>query len=162
TLELDNNMTRSIENSNGTLTTDAYLNYRETGERDFTIGSNDKYNCFGSSLSAVSGEEINNQNSLMTDVFGMERALRNDFDKISSDNAIFGKTIISFGKGLLNHTAVYYGKSNNGTIYVYTKNGMQMKPEIMSLNNLIQKANSPVLPKDERYGQVEGFYKYRN
>jgi len=123
-LNLNNNMTRSMDNSNGTLTTDDYLNYLETGYSDFTIGSNDKYNCFGCSLSATQGEEINNQNSLMTDPLAMERILNNNYQKVDPKNAVFGKTIISMGSGgVLSHSAVYYGSSKDGTIYVYTKNG---------------------------------------
>lgn len=38
--------------------------------------------------------------------------------------------------GTATHGAVFYGKSNDGTIYVYTKNGWEDAPRIMKLRHL--------------------------
>ena len=47
------------------------------------------------------------------------------------------------------HGAVYYGKSKNGTVYVYTKNGWHAKPEVMPLSTLQEK-----IPN---YGSIQGY-----
>ncbi len=44
--------------------------------------------------------------------------------------------------------AVYYGQSQDGTIYVYTKNGWHAKPEVMRLLDLQSK-----IPQ---YGTIQG------
>ncbi len=46
------------------------------------------------------------------------------------------------------HGAVFYGKSSDGTPYVYTKNGWKFKPEVMKLSTLQTKIPS--------YGTVQG------
>ena len=50
--------------------------------------------------------------------------------------------------GSTSHAAVYYGKSNDGTIYVFTKNGYNSrKPMVVPLKSLLG---------PEGYGKVTG------
>lgn len=49
---------------------------------------------------------------------------------------------------MVQHGDVFYGKSRDGTIYVYTKNGWEAKPEVMKLEDLQSKI--PI------YGKVKG------
>ena len=65
-------------------------------------------------------------------------------------NAQFGKTVLRFADAGNNtqHGAVFYGKSQNGTTYVYTKNGWYLKPQVMKLSDLQIKIPS--------YGTVQG------
>lgn len=65
----------------------------------------------------------------------------------------FGQTVIRFAdvnkqNGEAQHGAVFYGKSQDGTTYVYTKNGWSIKPEVMKLLTLLSK-----IPD---YGKVQG------
>jgi hypothetical protein len=53
----------------------------------------------------------------------------------SFDGAEFGKAAAVIG-GV--HVVTYYGKSNNGTVYVYSKDGIKYKPEVKSLKTVIQ------------------------
>ena len=65
-------------------------------------------------------------------------------------NAQFGKTVLRFADvgNKTQHGAVFYGKSQDGTTYVYTKNGWYLKPEVMKLSDLQTKIPS--------YGTVQG------
>lgn len=79
-----------------------------------------------------------------------------NFVQTDSQNAVFLKTAIRFATGYesvdvswfpdllaespwdcggTSHGCIYYGTSNDGTIYVYTKNGDDF-PKIMKLNDL--------------------------
>lgn len=159
-LKLDNVYTRALGNSNGTLTTDKFLNALSTGSRDYIIGSNDRYNCHGSCFSGINNEEINNYNSLFTDPIAVERRLNNSLTRIDSKDSTFGNTIIAFKRGsIITHTAIFYGRSKNGTAYVFTKNGTQVKPEIMTLDELYKKTNSTLIQVHERYGKIFGYYR---
>jgi hypothetical protein len=79
--------------------------------------------------------------------------LKSFYDPIDAAKAVFGKTAIRFADSSndVQHAAVFYGRSHDGTLYIYTKNGWQIKPEIMKLSDLIHK-----LPK---YGDVKGMSK---
>ena len=52
------------------------------------------------------------------------------------------------GSNTVKHGAVFYGKSKNGTVCIYTKNGWAIKPEVMKLSDLQIKLLS--------YGNVKG------
>ena len=143
-IKLDNVFTRN-------LSSDANL---PSGDRQLY------YNCWGSACAGVNGNEIKVGVGIDAPVT-FDNILNNDFESVSSSNAKFGKTILRFTSdkpyaekqfdayekaGLLSrdpnaiggslHGAVYYGKSNNGTIYIYSKNGWAEAPRIMRLNDL--------------------------
>jgi len=135
-LKIDNNMTRSIKNSNAR-TTDELL----AGDESTPLDKNDFYNCHDCVKATVSGEEINSNMdskgapSLADPIFQSTSAkeYKNSTTEVSSDKAVFGKTIITIGTS---HSAVYYGKSKNGTVYVFSKNGHHVKPEVSKLSKI--------------------------
>jgi RHS repeat-associated protein len=135
TLKVDNNMTRSIQNSNGR-TTDQQLSGVRT-----PVDGRDSYNCHGASMAAVQGNEITKETAgAPSSIVGVSpgensamREFKNSFTEVSAENATFGKTIITISN---EHSAVYYGTSNDGTIYVYSKNGNIVKPEVSTLNKI--------------------------
>jgi RHS repeat-associated protein len=145
TLTLDNVFTRSINNSTSDLTTDVVI----AGTSQTGPTPEDYYNCWGSAISGSQGQEIQ---------VGVGISSSNTFDaKLASDytptteaNAQFGKTVLRFADGGNNtqHGAVFYGKSQDGTTYVYTKNGWYVKPQVMKLSDLQIKISS--------YGTVQG------
>jgi RHS repeat-associated protein len=66
-----------------------------------------------------------------------------EFKPVSNINElVFGQTIGTLREksgGNVEHAAVYFGKSKNGTAYVFTKNGLQgSKPAIMPLVNMLK------------------------
>jgi len=145
TLTLDNVFTRSINNSTSDLTIDVAI----AGTSQTGATPEDYYNCWGSAISGSQGQEIQ---------VGVGIPAPNTFDaKLASDytptteaNAQFGKTVLRFADAGNNtqHGAVFYGKSQNGTTYVYTKNGWYLKPQVMKLSDLQIKIPS--------YGTVQG------
>ena len=145
---LNNVYTESIKNSTSDLTTDA-----AQGRAVSTTGATpeDWYNCWGSAIAGSQGQKIE---------VGVGIGDGKVFDnKLSSDytpnetNAEFGKTVIRFANedNKVQHGAVFYGKSKDGTMYVYTKNGWYYKPEIMKLSDLQLKIPS--------YGTIQGINK---
>ena len=133
-IKLDNVYTRSISNT-------PKGNYREN--------KTNGYNCWGASISGSQNKEI---------TYGCGIDYGNTFDDILEseylpvykEEAVFGKTVIRFAddKNEVQHGAVYYGTSNDGTTYVYTKNGWYEKPTVMKLDVLQKKI--PI------YGKVQG------
>lgn len=149
-VNLNNSFTQSLENSKSNFTTDALLHYEATRE---LIGTGptaeDYYNCWGSAYSGSQGDAIK---------VGVGIALGSTFDDLLTSeytqtvesSAQFGKTVLRFADAQndVQHGAVFYGKSQDGTTYVYTKNGWYIKPEIMKLSELQDKIPS--------YGTVKG------
>ena len=144
-----------------------------------SYSDNERYNCWGSARAGVCG--INIQSGVEIPYATLfDYILSNEFENIDAQQAKFGKTIIRFESeslyldkrfdkdekshhlsrqpgtiGSTSHAAVYYGTSNDGTVFVYTKNGYSSKPKVVPLKTL------------EGYGKVRGiggtsgYYNYR-
>ncbi|WP_109437142.1 DUF6443 domain-containing protein [Aquimarina sp. AU119] len=138
TLSVDNNMTRSIERSNGP--TREQINDPNNEINPDRV--NDLYNCGGSCLAGAQGKEITPETA-GTQVFYNPLArgtARDSFEQVDSlDDAEFGTTVIDFGG---KHSVLYYGKSKNGTVYVYSKDGINTKPEVLKLSEVNQRYNA--------------------
>lgn len=121
-------------------------NMKSDVEQYNSTGQIENESCHEAAYSAVKGLEINEtsaevHNSLDSIVEGLSSSTATDFAKgytqtNSTDSATFGKTIAVFGDG--EHSAVYYGTSNDGTTYYYSKNGNNGPPTIMKENDLVQ------------------------
>ena len=157
-LKLDNVFTRALSNSNGLLT--SFLNADNTitkGEKlKMFDRQNDDFNCFGCSINGVYGQEITSGSTIGP--ISMMREL-NSMNRVNLDQAVFGQTVLTFGSDInqLTHAAVHYGSSNDGTVYIFTKNGRFVAPEIMSLNTLIDITNRSH-NIENHYGNVNGYY----
>jgi len=145
---LDNVYTESIQNSTSDFTLDAAI----SGTSKTGATPEDNYNCWGSAIAGTQGNEIkvgvgiDQGNTFDND-------LKSNYTSTTPENAEFGKTVVRFSNdnNEVQHGAVFYGKSQDGTTYVYTKNGWQLKPEVMKLSNLQIKIPS--------YGKVQGIEK---
>ncbi|MCO6173624.1 hypothetical protein NHF50_01055 [Flavobacterium sp. NRK F10] len=152
---LNNNYSRALVKSNGEkgLTTEEITN-EGLGLGDSYSRSNkktDSYNCTDGATCGVLGVEITPQNADLYgkgDILSFDSFLnnRNQFDKVSQNDAVFGKTIYQFG---YDHAAVYYGTSKDGTVYVFSKNGEYVKPQITTLKSV-----------ESLYGNHTGIYNY--
>jgi len=106
--------------------------------------------CHEAAYSAVKGLEINQNtaevhSSLDGIVEGLSSSTATNFAKSytqasSSSDAVFGKTITVFGDGA--HSAVFYGTSNDGTNYYYSKNGNGGPPTISKESDLVNQYGS--------------------
>jgi RHS repeat-associated protein len=165
TLRLDNVFTTALAEQGARMAGDAFLNY----------------NCWGCSLAGSAGKPIRvGVGVSRPDVFDM--TLEEEFTPVSASEAIFGKTIIRYTNdrpytgqrfadvvrqggvstdpnavGGALHGAIYYGTSQDGTIYVFTKNGWVAPPRIMTLNELNV---DPTLQYGHPWGlgNTSGFY----
>ncbi len=143
--KVDNVYTRSIANSTSDLTRETDLAHTsKTGATP-----EDHYNCWGAAVAGSQGKEINNAVGIPTGG-EFDCQVYSSYSATNLENAKFGKTLIRFADGNNNaqHAAIYYGTSNDGTVYVYTKNGWDYKPAIMKLNDLLQKFPN--------YGTIQG------
>ncbi len=105
------------------------------------------YNCWESTISISKGETPDFGNVMEPWTFSS--TLRNEYENVSEDmdKWKFGRTAIRFGGTVhrtfggdynrSTHGATYLGMSNNGTIYVWTKNGMFNRPKVATLNSVI-------------------------
>jgi hypothetical protein len=144
-VELDNVYTRSIENSTSDLTLDKAI----AGTSTTGATPEDNYNCWGSACAGSQGKEIKVGVGIPVGST-FDANLKSDYTSTTEPNAQFGKTVLRFADGGNNvqHGAVFYGRSQDGTPYVYTKNGWYLKPEVMKLSDLQSKIPS--------YGTVQG------
>ncbi|MEL6697490.1 MAG: RHS repeat-associated core domain-containing protein [Bacteroidota bacterium] len=148
-VELDNVFTESIQSSTSDYDTDAYLAYNATKKLTGTGPTpEDFYNCYGAACAGSQGKKIEVGVGIPGSTF--DANLTSDYTATTGANAQFGKTVLRFAVGgnIVQHGAVFYGESSNGTTYVYTKNGWGMKPEVMKLSDLQLKLPS--------YGTVKG------
>ncbi|MCQ2211252.1 MAG: hypothetical protein MJZ34_13290 [Paludibacteraceae bacterium] len=97
------------------------------------------------------------KSSYMSCAIEFDSYLSQFFQPINSENAVFMKTAIrialpespdwvpqcnsQYGNiaGGAQHGCIYYGKSQDGTVYVYLKDGFDFSPRIYKLNELINK-----------------------
>ncbi len=143
-VKLDNVYTESIENS----TSDYTFDNATAGTSTTGPTPEDYYNCWGSTIAGSQNQKIEVGVGIPSGTI-FDTKLSSDYNPTTESNAKFGKTILRFADASgVQHGAVYYGKNKSGEIYVYTKNGWYLKPEVMKLSNLMLKIPS--------YGTVQG------
>lgn len=99
------------------------------------------YNCWTCALSVTQGETPNFSNITSESAFVND--IKNNYTNVSDapTKFQFGKTAISFGykedfgfgAARTTHGAVYLGSSKDGTVYVWTKDGMYYPPRVATL-----------------------------
>lgn len=91
---------------------------------------------------ATHGNEITPQNASKYSQFPNPMSFDSTpgFKQVDSfDGVGFNKGIASIGG---QHTVSYYGTSNNGIIYVFTKNGRESAPIVLPLKQVIRDFNA--------------------
>jgi len=127
---LNNNMTRSISESSGT-TASEFLFEGKNLERD---SKNDGYMCQESCITGSRGEEIGS-----TDTINFS----SEFKEVGSfDDLEFGKGAVYLEmQNGEEHYMLPYGKSQDGTENVYSKEGTAFKPGVYPLGSTNDKSN---------------------
>jgi RHS repeat-associated protein len=133
TLEVDNNITRGINNSKGITIAEA-----KAGKKG--VSSTDAYYCDQGAQMAVNGDEINSKNATNYSQFFPPHM--KDFKQVDSfDSVPFNKGIALIGTGLEQHVVSNYGQSSDGTNYVFSKDGNKYKPQVYTLQHTIDLVN---------------------
>ncbi len=158
-LTMDNVFTRSIQAANegeiACLTNEQFKEQTMGMDNDqyeqwlnnWFSDVSDKYNCWGSAITGSQGNEIVGGCGI-GEAKDFVKSLREGFSPVGQNDAVFGKTVISFSRGgAIQHGAVYYGTDNNGVVYVYTKNGWFAPPTV-----------SPLSDVKSMYGRVSGYH----
>jgi hypothetical protein len=88
------------------------------------------YNCWGAAVAGSQNKKIEVGVGIPVGST-FDSQLSSNYVPIDATKAKFGETVLRFADGAndVQHGAVFYGKSKNGTVYVYTKNGWQLKPK---------------------------------
>lgn len=146
---LDNNVTRAIDRSEvGT------VDEINSGKAEFDV-KNDNYICDEGAQMANAGEEITPENATK---YG-QIPDPTKFDSSPGYTETKSLEGIKKGEGLISiggqHTVSYYGTSNNGTVFVFTKNGREAAPTVSPLNQVIKDFN-----KDKRTNLTKKDVKY--
>ncbi|MGB5982090.1 MAG: RHS repeat-associated core domain-containing protein, partial [Nonlabens sp.] len=150
-LEVDNNMTRSIDQSSGLTKTER--DNGETGPFDPVDG----YICDQASMLAADGLEINpttaNENYGNPNQFFSPEG----FEEVSS----LSET--GFGTGVAviagQHVVSNYGQSRDGTQYVYSKDGGFNKPEVKTMTKVLQQMQSTGMIKSTENVRINYYRK---
>ena len=158
-LTMDNVFTRSIQAANegeiACLTNEQFKEQTMGMDNDqyeqwlnnWFSDVSDKYNCWGSAITGSQGNEIVGGCGI-GEAKDFVKSLREGFSPVGQNDAVFGKTVISFSRGgAIQHGAVYYGTDNNGVVYVYTKNGWFAPPTVAPLSDV-----------KSTYGRVSGYH----
>ncbi|MCI5057875.1 MAG: RHS repeat-associated core domain-containing protein [Flavobacteriales bacterium] len=111
----------------------------------------DYYNCWGAAVAGSDGERIEKGVGISYGA-DFDAILKADYELVSPDEAIFGKTIIRFAIGnQVTHGAVYYGKDQVGHTYYFSKDGWYIKPRVERDDRYMNQMRS-------LYGQITGYY----
>ncbi len=130
---LDNNVTRAIDKSTGVTS--------DSGSTKGWDDKNDSYVCDQAAQMANAGEEMTPANASKYGQFPdpMKSDSTPGYSEVKNFSSVkIGEGIASIGG---QHTVSYYGTSNDGTIYVMSKDGQFFKPQVYSLQETITKFN---------------------
>lgn len=132
---LDNNVTRAIDKSTG-----GTVEEINSGKATFD-SDNDAYVCDQGAQMANNGEELTPKNASKYGQF--PDPMKFDSTPGYSEVKSFGD--VKKGEGIASiggqHTVSYYGTSNDGTVYVFSKNGLKATPTVAPLNQVIKDFN---------------------
>ena len=102
------------------------------------------YNCHKAAIEGAKGNDFVDSGNMT-----LEERDASLGDEINPDDAVVGKTVLTFGK---QHSAVYFGTSNDGTVYVFSKNGDKNSPTISPIINVVSGGGNVAKPYG--YGPV--------
>ena len=114
------------------------------------------YNCHAAAIKGAMRKEFHNENIML--ISERDMFLQTQFVNVSRDKAIFGRTVITFGN---QHDALFLGKSRDGIITVFTKNGPYFAPQIMTLNRMLNERGFGSIRNPEndlKLGDGKGFF----
>lgn len=102
----------------------------------------ENYNCHTAAMYGSMGVEFHSKTTMTEEE--RNTMLQENYTNVPLNAAIFGKTVITFGDF---HSVNYFGKSQDGTIYAFSKQGPNIKPIIVPIKDLVQGGdeNSPQL-----------------
>jgi len=89
------------------------------------------YNCHTAAVCGSKGESFQDKSNM--DIDDRNKIIKDGYENATSGEAVFGETIVTFGD---QHSAVYFGTSQDGTDYVFSKNGTATGPTIEKSVNL--------------------------
>ena len=99
-------------------------------------GDDGNYNCHTASIMGTQGKDFYvNHNSEYENPEDVISTIKSNFKEISSDNAVFGKTLITHG---WSHMEVFFGKSKSGETFVFSKNGFYSAPKIIEIRQNVK------------------------
>lgn len=104
-----------------------YTDPRETEHRE-----PENYNCHTAAIYGSEGKSFHDRGIMEDEERNWE--ISNNFKEVKPSEAIFGETVITFGDV---HSVNYFGTSSDGTVYVFSKQGMNVAPEITPILNLV-------------------------
>ena len=113
---------------------------------DSNFENNENYNCWGAAIAVskkikLQGNGLNDCGGVsyyLNEMENFDNTLSNGYVSSDQQGASVGKTVLRFGTCNENgHGAVYLGKSQDGTEYVFTKNGWKSRPTIMTTERML-------------------------
>jgi hypothetical protein len=113
----------------------------EVSDNDEKNQANENYNCHTAAICGSKGQEFQNGKP-MDDTGERNPTLKSDYDNVTSQEAKFGETVITFGDA---HSAAFFGKSNDGTSYAFSKQGNNAAPVIVPITDLVK--GNPASPQ---------------
>ncbi|MGZ5486578.1 MAG: RHS repeat domain-containing protein [Nitrososphaeraceae archaeon] len=119
----------------------------KVSDNDNENRANDNYNCHTAAISGTQGKEFHNDRP-MDDTGERNPALKEGYENVPSQTAEFGETVVTFGDA---HSAVFFGKSNDGTAYAFSKQGNNMAPLVVPITELVQPSPGSQQPTGNGY-----------
>ncbi|QJP35152.1 RHS repeat-associated core domain-containing protein [Nonlabens sp. Ci31] len=132
-----------------TLIVDNIMTRGTDSETDTSDKTSYQYNCHDCSKAVVTGEELSSSMtsrgapSLADPIFTTrkDKNYKESTTEVTANEAVFGQTVITIGTL---HSVVYYGKSQDGTVYAFTKEGHSsfVKPRVEKLSDIYNRHNA--------------------
>lgn len=86
---------------------------------------NENYNCHECAIEGSRGNDFHNNDPLWVD--DRNEIIDEEYESGTVENATFGESIVTWGE---DHTSVFFGVSQDGTVYVFNKIGNNLAPSI--------------------------------
>lgn len=95
--------------------------------------ANENYNCHTAAIKGTHGKAFHNEKP-MDDTGERNPILASEYENVKSQDAVFGETVITFGDA---HSAVFFGKSNDGRYYAFSKQASNQAPVVVPVTDLV-------------------------
>jgi RHS repeat-associated protein len=92
------------------------------------------YNCHTSAIMGTQGNDFRESKPIDDPEVAMN-IIKSKYEEVSSDDAVFGKTVMTHG---FVHMEVFFGRAKNGNTYIFTKNGSFYAPKITTVKQNIE------------------------
>ena len=119
------------------------------------------YNChiagINGALEEDFGEDVRMEAELDMNIDLRDDVVKNCFEPSNPETAVFGRSIVTMGH---EHTAAFFGRSKDGTVYIFSKDGKTQAPTITPVIDKVKHRDNNGTLINYGFGAVRGIVDY--